>query len=313
MKLESVRSFKQEVSAETREAAEDTPAAQSFFDATEPPMPDGVALGVALRENGEHVVAIRSDDPEKAAAIAARVHGEADVQILTVSKRPTPTFLQGTVRPLEAGVQIGMSGMNFVGTLGCFVRDAAGTLYALSNSHVIANEGRVGAGWAIGQPFGSKPIGVLARFIPFSLAAPNLVDAAIMRVDKTSTLPRWNAAIAADLIGSRPVTPDDLNRPVWKVGRTTGARRGTIRAVEVDGLPVAYDSGTLRFSDQVEISGGVATDFSAGGDSGSLIVDEAGWGIGLLFAGGRDSTGQDNTYANRLTVVLDALGVTLAL
>jgi hypothetical protein len=63
----------------------------------------------------------------------------------------------------------------------------------------------------------------------------------------------------------------------------------------------------------VEISGGAASDFSAAGDSGSGIVERVtGDALGLLYAGGRDSSGEDRTYANRLTTVLSLLGVTLA-
>ena len=84
-------------------------------------------------------------------------------------------------------------------------------------------------------------------------------------------------------------------------------------AVEVDGLPVAMDVGTPRFDDQNEFTGGPSTDFSAPGDSGSLIVDEEGYGVALLFAGGRDRTGQDFTYGNRLANALRLLAVELAL
>ncbi len=79
----------------------------------------------------------------------------------------------------------------------------------------------------------------------------------------------------------------------------------------IDGLPVGYDRGVLRFSDQVEITG-PGEDFSAPGDSGSLIVTGEGQAVALLFAGGRDSTGADRTYGNYITNCLQALGVTLA-
>ncbi len=312
MRLDSVRAFKAEVSEEVKAQAT-FPEARSFYESTEPPMPAGVGLGVALSESGEHLLAIRTDDVVKAVALADRVNGEADIQIITLMKRSTPTYYQGTLRPLECGAQVAMANKGFVGTLGCFVRDAAGVLYVLSNSHVLADEGRVAPGWRIGQPFGTKPVATLTRFVPFSFTAPNLVDCAIARIDATPTMPRWNAALGGDIVGVRAVTPSDLNRPVLKAGRTTGARKGKITAVEVDGVHIGYDSGTLVFNDKVEVSGGLATDFSAAGDSGSLIVDEDGWGLALLDSGGRDSTGEDRTYGARLTTTLEALGVTLAL
>ena len=317
MKLDSVRALKAELSAEVIAAAGDTPEAYSFYAATPAPMPQGVALGVAqsvtATANDEYVLAIRTSDPAAADAIKARAAGEANVRLLTVTKRTTPGYFQGTRRPLEPGLQVGMASKNFVGTLGCFVRDADGTLYALSNSHVLADEGRASPGHVFGQPFGTSPVGVLARFIPFSTVAPNLVDCALGRLDKTQALVGFDAALGTiPLYGTKRVTADLLGADVWKVGRTTGARKGKVTTVEIDGLPVGYDSGVLHFNDQLEVSGGPATDFSAAGDSGSLIVLPTGYAIALLFAGGRDSTGEDFTYGNYLSNVLNALGVSLA-
>lgn len=321
MRLDSVRSLKAQVSAEVRASHGDGVDARAFFASTEPPMPFGVALGVGLRDDGEHVLVVRAESAQMAEPYAALAKGEADVRILrVVGPRPppvtaqtTPTYYQAQRRPLEPGCQVQMVGKNFVGTGGCFVKDAHGILYFLSNSHVLADEGRASPGHIIGQPWGDSPIGVLTRFVPMSGTVPNLVDAAIARLNPAiGAVLGWTSAINGAIRGVRAVVPEDLGREVAKVGRTTGAQRGRITAVEVDGLPVAYDSGVIRFNDQVEVSGGIATDFSAGGDSGSLIVTADGDAIALLFAGGRDSTGQDQTYANRLSVVLEQLGVTLA-
>ena len=240
MKLDSVRALKAELSAEVIAAAGDTPEAYSFYAATPAPMPQGVALGVAqsvtATANDEYVLAIRTSDPAAADAIKARAAGEANVRLLTVTKRTTPGYFQGTRRPLEPGLQVGMASKNFVGTLGCFVRDADGTLYALSNSHVLADEGRASPGHVFGQPFGTSPLGVLARFIPFSTVAPNLVDCALGRLDKTQALVGFDAALGTiPLYGTKRVTADLLGADVWKVGRTTGARKGKVTTVEIDG------------------------------------------------------------------------------
>ena len=54
---------------------------------------------------------------------------------------------------------------------------------------------------------------------------------------------------------------------------------------------------------------GFITPFSAPGDSGSLIVDEAtGYAVGLLFAG---SDRYNITYANKIENVLHQLNVEL--
>lgn len=315
MKPDSVRALKAELSAEVIAQAGDSIAARSFFEASPPPTPEDVALGIAKRADGEHVLAIRTEHPAIAERIAARARGEVDVRILRVDLRADPYF-SARRRPLEPGAQVGMAGRNFVGTLGAIVKDAAGVRYMLSNSHVLADQGKASPGHRIGQPYGLDAgdyVGLLARFVPYSLTVPNLVDAAIARLDRTEVLPAWNAAIGGELRGVRTIEPGDLGREVRKVGRTTGAQVGKVTAVEVDGLPVAMDAGTPRFDDQVEVTGGPATDFSAPGDSGSLIVDADGYGVALLFAGGRDRAGVDFTYGNRLENALRLLAVELAL
>lgn len=327
MNLDSVRSFKRQVSDEIVAEQGTTMQALSFFEATEPPMPAGMGLGISLGTNGEHLLAIRTEDPAAAAQMAARVNGEADIRIVRVAVSPpvvdplsavdaqtTPGFLQGRVRPIEPGAQLNINGANFVGTLGAIVKDAAGRLFGLSNSHVIADMGLTPIGTAIGQPFAgpNSMIGILERFVPLSQQSPNLVDCAIMRLDHTQVLRAFNGALQDNLKGVRALHPSELGADVLKIGRTTGVRRGKITAVEIDGLPVGYDAlGVLHFNDQIEITGGAATDFSAAGDSGSLIIRPDGLAVALLFAGGV-SGGVDSTYGNRLETVLEKLGVSLA-
>jgi hypothetical protein len=63
----------------------------------------------------------------------------------------------------------------------------------------------------------------------------------------------------------------------------------------------------------LEIEGAAADAFSAGGDSGSLIVDEDHKAVALLFAGGDvgGANGKGLTYANPIRAVLDALKLEL--
>ena len=97
---------------------------------------------------------------------------------------------------------------------------------------------------------------------------------------------------------------------VKKYGRTTGLTKGRVYAINLT-VDVEYETGTARFDDQIIISPGT---FSAGGDSGSLIVvDGTGRNkksdrlpVGLLFAGS-----DLFTIANPIVPVLDAFGVTI--
>ena len=103
------------------------------------------------------------------------------------------------------------------------------------------------------------------------------------------------------------VDPIQEGERVYKVGRSTGYSSGVVGCTDLDDLPVDVDGlGELRFDDQIEVK---ATDewFSLGGDSGSLVVDEDGLAVGLLFAG----NDRDRSYLNPISSVLYALGVEL--
>jgi hypothetical protein len=100
--------------------------------------------------------------------------------------------------------------------------------------------------------------------------------------------------------------PATMGMQVQKSGRTTGHTFGTVEAVNVD-IDVKYNSGTARFVDQIRIRGACGTDFSAGGDSGSVIAnipaDQDRQAVGLLFAGG-----DLDTFANPIDTVLADMG-----
>ena len=106
----------------------------------------------------------------------------------------------------------------------------------------------------------------------------------------------------------------DEGTRVAKLGRTTGLTRGRVSAFELDNVTVGFDLGTLRFDNQIEIEGSGTGPFSAGGDSGSLIVGADRRAVALLFAGSDQggANGQGLTYANPIHAVLDALRMELA-
>jgi hypothetical protein len=92
---------------------------------------------------------------------------------------------------------------------------------------------------------------------------------------------------------------------VHKLGRTTGYTEGKIMQTDVI-VDVQYDGGIARFEDQLWIETGVTgSSFSAGGDSGSLIMDKNDHAVGLLFAG-NDVV----TFANPIGDVMQELNIT---
>ncbi|MFP5247093.1 MAG: hypothetical protein ACLGH0_10405, partial [Thermoanaerobaculia bacterium] len=95
---------------------------------------------------------------------------------------------------------------------------------------------------------------------------------------------------------------------VLKFGRSTQLTRGRITAFALLNLDVDYpELGTrISFDRQIEIAPADGTPFSTPGDSGSLVVNEEGHPIGLLFAGNRDGS---YAYANPIADVLRELDI----
>lgn len=285
------------------------------------------ALGVAVAGAGDYRLAVRVaddaaatsswvDDVRRAARGEVEVRAVGTVRALTDVGGATP-WHQGRVRPLRIGASVGHPRVT-AGTLGAFVRTAAGALALLSNSHVVADEGRAAVGDAVLQPGPSDGggegdrVATLTASVPYDTERPNLVDCAVAALDDGVEADLGRLGDDGQLAGLEDdVTAGDA---VAKVGRTTGTTRGRVTAFELDGLDVAFGIGTLRFDDQVEVVGDTGA-FSAGGDSGSLVwtADDR-LGYGLLFAGSQSGgpAGSGVTYCNPLARVLTTLEVTLA-
>jgi hypothetical protein len=209
------------------------------------------------------------------------------------------------------------------GTLGAFVRPrSGGDPLILSNNHVLANENRAKVGDAILQPgmidqgqLLEDRVGGLAGFIKLRRVSVNWIDAATASIEASIELDAVRLPPFGRLRGVGASLVDE-GEEVRKVGRTTGATKGRVTAIELDHLVVHYDTGYLRFDGQIEIEGQGKKTFSDGGDSGdsgSLIVDPDGGAVALLFAGTGDggSNGRGLTYANPIHAVLDGLKVDL--
>ena len=329
MRLESVRELKQElftsVLSETylqQLARIAGVPAKPLPDATNPRL---LALGISPRGENDYVLAVRVQTAsllrsEEVTRIVERAGNEADVRFIGyVHKFATP-WQQQRVRPLKIGVSIGHYSIT-AGTLGCFVRPAdvtgTGSTMVLSNNHVLANENRAAKGDDILQPGaydgGERPADVVAqldRFVRLQTAGANVTDCA------AATIANNIGYDAADITGVGKLTGvGDLNSDanVSKMGRTTGATHGRITAFELDNLVVGYDSGSLRFDNQIEIESTSEGPFSQGGDSGSLIVNSSSEAVALLFAG--SDTGGSNglgvTFGNPFPDVLANLKVNL--
>lgn len=219
----------------------------------------------------------------------------------------------GFPRPVPIGVSTGHPSVT-AGTIGARVTDG-GRVFALSNNHVFAanNGGREGDNLlqpgsldggrdpddAFATLYDFEPI----RFCSVASCKYNRIDAALA----LTTPEDLGAATPDGGYGSpRPWTVEaDIGMAVQKYGRTTGHTEGVISGIHAI-LDVNYRTGVARFEDQIVISG---RGFSAGGDSGSLIVTKGTLlsdrrPVGLLFAG----TGT-TTVANPIDEVLERFGV----
>jgi hypothetical protein len=242
--------------------------------------------------------------------------------------------------PVPIGVSTGHPAIT-AGTIGARVTDGV-DVFALGNNHVLADVNQAALGDPMLQPGpfdgGSvalgDAIGVLADFEPIAFCTgviipvcsqTNLFDAALAVTSPAQlgvatpggefgSLPGYGvpSALPHAAYGDPDVAGDEdlgqlVQLAVQKYGRTTGLTTGTITAVNVT-MDVCYDElcdRIARFGDQISIGGG---GFSAGGDSGSLIVtnDPTHRPVALLFAGSETST-----LASRIDLVLDRFGVTV--
>ena len=131
----------------------------------------------------------------------------------------------------------------------------------------------------------------------------NRVDGAIARIDSNINYATNYLTYIDGVKGVNELAGVGTN--VKKLGRTTGFTEGKILQTDVI-VDVGYDGGVCRFEDQLWIETGVTgSPFSAGGDSGSLILDENDMAVGLLFAG-NDTV----TFANPIGEVMQELNIT---
>ena len=333
MRLESVRSLKEEIRSDVivpllTQDVERRSLGVRAQRLNGPVWPQTFALGVSKPGAGtegfqlavrvQHPMLLRSPAMEKLQKQAA---GELEVRYIGSVRPLNAPWNQQRCRPVRIGCSIGHFRVT-AGTLGGFVRDrATGEVCLLSNNHVLADENRGVEGDAILQPGvydnGQNPsdrIGVLRRFVPLDFQATNAVDAAIATLEMGENYDVNLLDTFGTLRGLR-MAPIQGQENVRKLGRTTGSTGGTILAIEMDNIAVGYSQGTANFNDQIEIEGAGGSAFSQGGDSGSMVIDEAEAAFGLLYAG--SSTGGGNnlglTYANPLSAVLQRLAVDLIL
>jgi hypothetical protein len=198
------------------------------------------------------------------------------------------------------------------GTLGSLVKDSSGVQYILSNNHVLADTDQAAPGQNISQPGlvdnNCRPATTVAHFT----VAPHLgtnVDAALAKL-VAGTMNSGGSILGIGAPNSTPVSAK-INMGVAKSGRTTGLTCGAVQSVNTS-VKVQYQKGcnqgskfTISYTNQVVVA---SSTFSAGGDSGSLIVSKsAAHPTALLFAGSSTTT-VGNPIGQVLSHVSSSLG-----
>ncbi|WP_371370978.1 hypothetical protein [Sporomusa aerivorans] len=247
-------------------------------------------------------------------------------------------------RPAQPGMSLGHFKIS-AGTFGAVVKDkTTGELLILSNNHVLANitngyDGRANIGDPIIQPGvydGGKvadcTIGHLHRFVPLyrektaphckiARAFESILNKCIrifrpeyqVQVLRDSETPNQLDCALAKPLTPELISPDilefgfingiaepRLGLAIKKSGRTTGLTYGQIVATNVTFKVSMNNQEYGLFTDQI-----LTTPMSMPGDSGSLVLTEDNFAVGLLFAGSEQAT-----MLNNIEYVLDRLNIT---
>ena len=251
-------------------------------------------------------VLVEKKPPLEKVAKAARVPKEiagVKTDVVEVGTLDALVF-NARLRPALPGYSIGHHNIT-AGTFGCLVRDirrccckteksdcgtpvgqeCPGDYLILSNNHVLADVNQGQPGDLILQPgpfdggvFPADGIATLERFEPivFGASGYNLVDAAVAR-------PTYARNAVPSIIGAvvpRGVDQALVGGQVIKAGRTTQVTQGRVLATNATVNVNFGPSGVAQFRNQI-----LTTPMSAGGDSGSLLMDANLNAVGLLFAG----------------------------
>jgi hypothetical protein len=305
-------------------------------------MPDVLGTAVGQDDNGELTILVYMNLEGKDPAASARnvpknLRGEnITVEITEPFRalvRPVAVTKVSHTAKQSPPIQLGTSGgweydlangYCCGGTLGSLIL-INGTQHILSNYHVFESDIVSGGNSRVAKT--GDPI-IQPGLIDVYCNAGNAQDVATLV--KRSSLPGSNvdASVAQVVLGM--VSPDgaileigtiskqtvaaSINQAVKKSGRTTGLTRSKISGLNAT-VSVAYDNEcaggaafTKTFTGQIIISNR-GSKFIAGGDSGSLMVEDVTTSpraVGLLFAGSSTLA-----VANPIGEVLSFFGATM--
>ena len=210
--------------------------------------------------------------------------------------------------PMQGGISISNAYRYGYGTLGGLVEDRqTRARMILSNWHVLAGSWSSQQGWPIYQPGwgdGGSRVDTVAKLSRHAMSS-NL-DAAVAELTGDRQL--INEQLELGPVSG--VGWAEVGMEVAKSGRQTRVTRGRVTSVEGI-LRINYSGVDRLIRNVLTIEPHLGTEVSAGGDSGSLWLQEGTRrAVGLHFAG---SDYPERALAIDLQPVLDALNVNLVI
>jgi len=294
-------------------------------------IPGVVGTATGLDANGDLAIMVMTEHPIGVGRLPATLDGVPVFEEVTgrIRAMAVADHRVKQTPPVQMGTSGGWrydlaNGYCCGGTLGSLV-SKGGAQYVLSNYHVLeadivsgGNSRVATAGDPVVQPGlidvscnanSSQNVATLSGIK--SLPSSN-VDCAIAQV--VSGMVQSNGSILEVGTISASTVGASINQKVKKSGRTTGLTRSTVSGLNAT-VSVAYDNEcaggaafTKTFTGQIVIKNR-GSKFLAGGDSGSLMVEDVtsnARSVGLLFAGSSTSA-----IANPIGQVLSFLGATM--
>ena len=276
------------------------------------------------------VLGVKDIIPQKVLGVKTDVQKRGEIFALGLENKERQ-------RPAFPGCSIGHKDIT-AGTFGALVR-INGVPYLLSNNHVFANVNRGKKGDEILQPgpydggkIETDTIAKLERYIkieminssecPISKFFKNCLNTAARIFDKHTRYETVRAITnLVDCALAVPINSDIVRDNIFDIGipmgmmspvvnmgvqkstRSTGHTFGKITLIDAMANVNMGNNEIAVFTDQFEVEG-LSGAFSAGGDSGGLILDLQKRAVGLLFAGNTTKT-----YCNEIQNVIDKLGL----
>jgi hypothetical protein len=278
--------------------------------------------GVPTASDGSGDVAVTSVTVTAISKANSGLTASAIVKVTSLNKNAQ----SGAIKLGTSGGNVNdtNNGMCCGGTLGSLVTKN-GTNYILSNNHVLAKSDSAIAGDHISQPgiidsadtcttTGTSTVANLSEFFNLETGPNPKVDAALAQIvngqvdtsgnilllgaTQTGGVPDPGAPHAGSGVAAT------VGQAVAKSGRTTGLTCSTILATSVLANVDYYrhcgdttKAFTASYTNLVSVAGG---HFSAGGDSGSLIVSQSTADPVALLSGGSDTDSVGNPMSDVL-------------